>query len=316
MWEALSRLSKSYRSVGISCVALLWHWTAGYSRRTHLGQHPVQPLEGSVQMKFNPTGGRRHCLPPVLSAPTLHKAHSNCTHSGQLIDRFEALTHWLSQKSGELLIVEYFEVTSYGKISDCQWMLVMVSHVNGCCPTWWYFTDGSRVPAVSLVAIGALHKYAAIAETFSKHLTADVIEPNASTLKQLVWDIRVLSKGLYQYRYVFAFVRLSHCDWRLKGDLNKNAQNWTDLWIRRQLVTAVTRGKSRRLECWVHSMRLSTKRPAHCRSPVVRPVEDSGRISTMCLPMERTYEMVVNNHQSIPMLSVPFWSWLSPSSLI
>lgn len=45
--------------------------------------------------------------------------------------------------------------------------------------TWRYLADGGRVPAVTLVAVRALDKDGAVAETLGKHLSPDVVEPDA-----------------------------------------------------------------------------------------------------------------------------------------
>lgn len=45
--------------------------------------------------------------------------------------------------------------------------------------TRWYFAYCGWMPAISLIAIRALNKYTRIAQTFGKHLTANVIETDA-----------------------------------------------------------------------------------------------------------------------------------------
>lgn len=45
--------------------------------------------------------------------------------------------------------------------------------------TWRYLTDGGRMPAVTLVAVGALDKDGAVAETLRKHLPPNVVQPHA-----------------------------------------------------------------------------------------------------------------------------------------
>ena len=45
--------------------------------------------------------------------------------------------------------------------------------------TRWYFTHGSRMPSVPLVAVGALYKNARIAETLREHLPADVVQADS-----------------------------------------------------------------------------------------------------------------------------------------
>jgi len=47
--------------------------------------------------------------------------------------------------------------------------------------TWRYFANGSRMPAVTLITIRALHKDARIGQTLCEHLAADVIQSDALT---------------------------------------------------------------------------------------------------------------------------------------
>ncbi|VVC95009.1 unnamed protein product [Leptidea sinapis] len=49
---------------------------------------------------------------PILRAPALHEAHANGAHPRQLEHRFEPLRHRLAEKRGELLVVEYLQVTT------------------------------------------------------------------------------------------------------------------------------------------------------------------------------------------------------------
>ena len=74
------------------------------------------------------------------------------------------------------MIVKYFEVTAYEQKYEIR---ADESKINQM--TWWDFTNGGRVPTVSLVAIGTLHEYTAIAETFSIHFTADVVKTDSTT---------------------------------------------------------------------------------------------------------------------------------------
>ncbi len=51
-------------------------------------------------------------VPSVLCAPALDEAHPDGAHSGQLVDRLEALVDGLRQERRELLVVEDLEVAS------------------------------------------------------------------------------------------------------------------------------------------------------------------------------------------------------------
>ena len=50
---------------------------------------------------------------PVLCTPAFHKAHTDSTHSSQLVDGFKALVHRLSEQDSELLIIEDLEITAW-----------------------------------------------------------------------------------------------------------------------------------------------------------------------------------------------------------
>lgn len=58
-------------SPGVICWVLdtwgfvLWHAGAPEVWRAHLSEHPVQPLQGAVEMQLYPAGGAGHCLPPA-----------------------------------------------------------------------------------------------------------------------------------------------------------------------------------------------------------------------------------------------------------
>ena len=104
-------------------------------------------------MQLNPARRAGDVLPVVLRAPTFHKTHPYCTHFGELVDSLEAVVDWLAEQLGELLVVEDLEAAS-GRD----------------------FTDSGRVEVMVIVAVAALHKYAAVTETFGKHLASDIIQ--------------------------------------------------------------------------------------------------------------------------------------------
>ena len=58
----------------------LRHRRAPHGWRPHLRQDPVEPLERSVEVKFDPTRRRRDGLAAVLGAPALDEAHSDGAH--------------------------------------------------------------------------------------------------------------------------------------------------------------------------------------------------------------------------------------------
>ena len=58
----------------------LRHRRAPHGRRPHLRQDAVEPLQRSVEVKFDPTWRRRDRLSAVLGAPALDEAHSDGAH--------------------------------------------------------------------------------------------------------------------------------------------------------------------------------------------------------------------------------------------
>ena len=57
-------------------------------------------------MEFDPAWSRSHCLSPIFGAPAFDEAHSDGTHSGELIDGLKALVYRLRQQRGKFLVVE------------------------------------------------------------------------------------------------------------------------------------------------------------------------------------------------------------------
>lgn len=76
-----------------------------------MSQNTVEPLERTVKMQLNParSGGDR--LTAILCAPALYETHADGAHPGQLVYGLETLAHRLREKRGELLVVEYLQIT-------------------------------------------------------------------------------------------------------------------------------------------------------------------------------------------------------------
>lgn len=75
-------------------------------------ENPIQPLQRSVEVQFDPAWGRGHCLSPVFGAPTFDKTHPDRAHPGELIDGLKALVHRLGEQRGELLVVEDLQIAT------------------------------------------------------------------------------------------------------------------------------------------------------------------------------------------------------------
>ena len=61
--------------------------------KCYLSEDPVKPLEGTVEMKLDPTWRARHRLPPVLGPPALHEGHPDGAHPGKRVDCLEAMVN-------------------------------------------------------------------------------------------------------------------------------------------------------------------------------------------------------------------------------
>lgn len=94
----------------------------------------------------------QHCG-NTLRSTYLHKAHTDGTHLGELIDSLEAVVDGLGQKLGKLLVVENLQAAFAGDL-----------------------THGRRMEAMVIITITALDEDTAVAQTFCVHLPAHVIE--------------------------------------------------------------------------------------------------------------------------------------------
>jgi len=84
----------------------------------HLGEHLVQPLEGSVQVDLDPARGRSHILSVILCPPPLHKTHPDGAHLGQFVHGLEAVVDGLREEGGKLLVVEDLETAAWRDLAD------------------------------------------------------------------------------------------------------------------------------------------------------------------------------------------------------
>ncbi len=83
----------------------------------------------------------------------LNKAHADGAHLCELIDDLEAVVHGLGEELSEQLVVKDLEAAAAGDLAH-----------------------GGGVEAVLEVTVAALDKNAAVAQTLSVHLTADVVQ--------------------------------------------------------------------------------------------------------------------------------------------
>ncbi len=73
-------------------------------------------------MDLDPARGTRNVLTMILSAPALHKAHSNGAHLGEFVDGLEPLVDGLGQELSKLLIVENLQTASGRNLADGRWV--------------------------------------------------------------------------------------------------------------------------------------------------------------------------------------------------
>jgi hypothetical protein len=65
-----------------------------------------------MKVNLDPTRGGCDILSVILCTPTLHKAHPDRTHFGQLVHCLESMVDRLSKKSGKLLVIENLEAAA------------------------------------------------------------------------------------------------------------------------------------------------------------------------------------------------------------
>ena len=95
-------------------------------RRSHLGEDFIQPLQGPIEMNFNPARCRRHVLAMVFRTPAFHKAHADRTHLGELVHRLEAVIDRLTEELGKLAVVEDLEGTARRDFAHGSWVEIVV----------------------------------------------------------------------------------------------------------------------------------------------------------------------------------------------
>ena len=126
------------------------------ARASHLREHLVQPLEGAMQVHLDPARGGGDVLPVILGSPAFHKAHPDSAHFSQLVDRLISMVNRLSEKGGELLVVEDLEAAAGWDLAHRGW-----------------------VEPVLVVTVSRLHKYGRVAETFRIDLPTHIIKVNS-----------------------------------------------------------------------------------------------------------------------------------------
>ena len=71
-------------------------------------QNLVQPLKGSIEVDFDPTGNGGDRLTPVLGSPPFHETDPDGTHLGHVEHRLVPLINGIGQIVNKFLIGEYF----------------------------------------------------------------------------------------------------------------------------------------------------------------------------------------------------------------
>jgi len=128
------------------------------ARAAHLGQDLVQPLQGAVEVNFDPAGSRCNVLSVILCAPAFDERHPDRAHLGQLVHSLESVIHALRQQCGELLIIENFETASWGDLAD-----------------------GGRMEAVVVVAVPRLHEDGRVRQALCVHLPTNIVQMHSFT---------------------------------------------------------------------------------------------------------------------------------------
>lgn len=143
-------------SLFIRFTMILRHGWAWPQWGAHLCKHSVEPLQWTVEVQFDPARCWCYSLPSVFSAPSFDEAHPYSTHTRQLVDSFKSLRDGLRKESCKLLVIEDLQVTP-----------------------GWYLADSGGMPAITLVAIGALHKYRWVAQALREHFATNVIQSDS-----------------------------------------------------------------------------------------------------------------------------------------
>ena len=120
---------------------------------THLSQHLVQPLQGSIQVNLNPARRAGHILTVVLRTPALYKTHAYRTHLGQLIHSLEPMVDRMTEQGSKLLVVEDLEGAA-----------------------WWDLAHGGGVKAVVVVAVATLDEDAVVAQALRIYFPTNIIQ--------------------------------------------------------------------------------------------------------------------------------------------
>ena len=98
-------------------------------------------------MHLYPARGAGNVLTMILGTPSLHEAHANGAHFGQLVHSLKSQVNRLCQQLGELLVIKYLEAARWRDLAYSGW-----------------------VEPMGVVAVPALDKYGTFTEAFSKDL--------------------------------------------------------------------------------------------------------------------------------------------------
>ena len=128
------------------------------SRWPHLNQHLVKPLQGTMQMDFNPAWCTGNILAVILSSPAFDKTQANRAHLRQLIHCLITIIDRLWKQLGKFLAVENFKGACWRNLAHCCWM-----------------------KAMNVVTISTLHKDCRVTEAFSKNLSTNIIQMHSFT---------------------------------------------------------------------------------------------------------------------------------------
>ena len=134
-------ITKFNLTIMVRVMVVLTEWWKQCSRIRTVRQHPVQPLQGTMQVHLDPAWSSGHSLPVILRPPPLYKAESYHTHPGQLVHSIAVSVHGLSQPVRKVSTIEHQHTT-----------------------TPWDFAHSCGVSTIATVSTCTLHKDTVLAK--------------------------------------------------------------------------------------------------------------------------------------------------------
>ena len=110
-------------------------WNKTYGRRRLIMKDLVQPLEGPMQVHFDPARGGGDVLPVILGSPAFHKAHPDSAHFSQLVDRLKSMVNRLGKKRFQTLESEEYK-TWVRRVANSWLLKILRLQPGGILHTW------------------------------------------------------------------------------------------------------------------------------------------------------------------------------------